>query len=110
MKRRISLLLITFASLQACSLNPPKYDLCSVLMDFSAHCIPINQPEKKEYVTPKDQLPGGIWLSPTSYGEIIKYIKELEQRYKSGQRLQSDEMDPRLLRPYYVDPEEILLF
>lgn len=91
MRKRTACCLSLLAALcmghSSCTQMPdaPKYDVCPVLISGDARCIPKNQPGKDEYRVPQAELFGGFWLSPESYGELMKYKSELEELIRSHQ-------------------------
>ena len=76
----MTLLVVSFAALTACREkvpDPPKVDVCVVLTDMSAHCLPFKY-EGEEYRLDSKELIGGFWISPKHLSDIELYIKELE--------------------------------
>ena len=57
--------------------SPPPVDVCVVLTDMSAHCLPFKY-EGEEYKLAPTELVGGFWISPKHLSDIELYIKELE--------------------------------
>ncbi len=69
--------------LAGCSLPDIKVDPCQVLppeegVPTSAHCIPINQPEKPEYDRPVN--PGDVVVTADEWAKIQKYVREILRR------------------------------
>jgi hypothetical protein len=70
----------SFAALTACRESLPKappVDVCVVLTDMSAHCLPFKH-TGEEYRLEAKELVGGFWISPKHLSDIELYIKELE--------------------------------
>jgi len=74
----------SFAALTACRESLPKappVDVCVVLTDMSAHCLPFKHTGEEYKLEPTD-LVGGFWISPDHYAEIVLYKKRLEDIVK----------------------------
>jgi hypothetical protein len=58
--------------------EPPKVDVCVVLTNFDAHCVPYGDHEGEEYRLDSKEFIGGFWISPKHLSDIELYIKDLE--------------------------------
>ena len=56
-------------------ISEPKVDLCTFIGGNDLHCIPVNNPEKKEYR--RGLKLGDQVMSPKHLGELKKHHKEL---------------------------------
>ena len=78
------LLAVFCGGLTACKENPPKppnIDLCVILTEHKAHCIPFRH-DGPEYIKEPEELIGGFFVSPDHYTALVLYIAELEEFFK----------------------------
>lgn len=107
MKNSKTLLVAISMVLNSCLSVPlPRVDLCVILTNGDGWCIPQNQPGKKEYGIPKEQLVGGFWITAEHLGEIKRYQKQIEELLRSCEdsSLLEDHTSEETL-PFQVPPK-----